>query len=459
MGIFHLEKYILNSNSIVQQCDYIKEINKWRRYVLLRYNENCINKSIEIISNHTPYTISIFFFSISSEHESDPTIIIDLKELSDMIPRIFASTLRNGGVFDKYIDMLRYFFDELKKCHVDLVFFMRQRIWNDTEMAKPRIIKVTGMSHCRGLFEREDERLMHIMITIAKQYGELFITPYRNTIHMVNYTVDHADKVLSIIGNDTDYLIFDGNYQYWTMAKWFDGGYYPGMCGLRFDRSMMLAEIGLSMEQMRLFGSLWYALDDQPVRKSDRKFYDIVEYVKCQTLSDDNAFDWDGIAQYWGGESHQTLESAVKKRYSEYDINHRPGKWIDRLEDTSPAIVEVIEFCKRNHFQMLHSIVWREIGVVKDLFFLKENNSINIKFIDMIFLVVVKFPGILYKDEDQERRPMSWKLYNHLISGDGGDVEVRDIIYPPGKPENLDWKLFRFNNIEMKHCFQSLGSL
>lgn len=385
-----------------------------------------------------------FRSSHSSEHACNPTIIIDLKEFSNAITCVFDETLHKGGVFDKYISVADLFLTELIRCNVDLVFYAKERIYEDSEQVEKDLAEVTCVASKFYKLQRNNNRLLHNMVMVAKQHGQLNIVSGRYKNSIVKYANDHADKVLSIIANDTDYLVYDGTYQYWSMTNWSHPNGFIELHGLRFDRSSLLAEIGLNSEQIRLLATLsdtmdnWFKIRNQYIHLTCQELLkQAIEYVKKQCLIDGDSFDWKQIATYlYGGMNTAKHAAEFEKRYNKFDTNNiRPtDNGNDHREETSRNIREVFEFFTKNHISSYHAIVDcdRKIYFLKDLCCLNKYVSENIEFTDIVFTVLAKLPGILYKDKHEKRRPISRKLFNPLIRK-YGLVQRRVIIYPPGK--------------------------
>lgn len=357
----------------------------------------------------------------------------------NIIPRIFSYTLSSGGEFDKYIEAVTYFLEELTRCRVDLVFFVKEKHFTDLEKSKMMMTDET-LSVLNGSavkVERGSKRLAYNLTMIAQKYGRIHVLVDRHTIVIVNYAAQNEDKVLSIIANDTDFLVFDGKYQYWSMGQWMIRHCYPSMEAIRYDRGALMSEIRLSNEQIRLLVTLsdalknWKYFDGLP---SQTSFKRAMDYVREQHLTDTNTFDWEKIASRLYGTNYAPEQIAeLIKRYEDFgqirdrQIGH---DFYDRL---SPETVEVWKFCEANHFFMFRTIIGsgERVYWLKDLCCLKDDRH-RIQFTDAILTVLAKFSGILHNDESEEHRPGTKLLFNSFLADNNGDFEYREIIYPTG---------------------------
>lgn len=369
-----------------------------------------------------------------------------MKEFINILPRIFTNSFSSGGEFDRYNEAATYFLAELKALGVDLVFFVQEKHFDSLEKTRARLAdessKIFIPTHPAARVERGNKRMAYNINKIAQKYGQLRVLTDRQTMAIVNYAAQHEDKVLAIIGKDTDFLVYDGKYQYWTVSEWPTERTCPGLVATRFDRDALLADIRLFNEQFRLLAALsdalgsWaiFAVPDvhltypQLLRRA-------IEYVREQRLTFTDTFDWETIARDLYGPNGYTPEQVAEfeKRYDAFGQITDCEKADDFYDRLGPETVEVWKFCEENHFFMFRTVIGcgDRVYWLKDLCCLKEDCR-RIEFSEAILTVHTKFCGILHNDESEERRPDTKRLFNSYLVDRGGDIECRSVIYPPG---------------------------
>lgn len=90
------------------------------------------------------------------------------------------------------------------------------------------------------------------MQKLAKQHGELRINYVRHNQEIVKYANRNADTVLALITNDTEFLIFDGDYQVWRATDLIP----HDMTAFRFCRKTLRTHLELNTQQLELLSAL-----------------------------------------------------------------------------------------------------------------------------------------------------------------------------------------------------------
>lgn len=89
------------------------------------------------------------------------------------------------------------------------------------------------------------------MAVMARQYGEMFYaTKHENDVQLAQYAKNH--NALAIISSDTDFLIFDGPWLFWSIEH--DNIYQLQVT--EYDRNGLLKVLNLSRHLMSLWASL-----------------------------------------------------------------------------------------------------------------------------------------------------------------------------------------------------------
>lgn len=342
-------------------------------------------------------------------------------------------TMQNGGIFDEYVNFVKSFLDELKNHHVDFVFFIKERNYFNDDKEKNKLREVACYREDR-IITRDNIRINYYITKIAEKYGVIIRSDTRYINVIVNYATEHADKVLSIIGNDTALLIFEGKFQYWPMVKW------PNKERLRFDRDALLNKLMINSEQLRLLAALFGMLGNWS--KFENKLANAVGFVKNQNQAHANIFDWQQIAgilhrmdrleSQTATEVSKTAET-LAECYKEFDKNHRPSVFDNGYREyASRTMLDALKCCNQKHLSIYHAITscGDRFFALTDLFCLNGDYPTSKDFTDAIFTVLTKISGVFYGNEDPEKRPQMQLFFNPFLNDDGGEIESRNLLYP-----------------------------
>lgn len=330
---------------------------------------------------------------------------------------------------------------------MDLVFFLKEKSLADSESGRQKVHKRSILGNSTDQISRGNRRWVINVIMIAEKYGELIISDKGNNGVLAKYAFDHEDKVLAVIGNDTDFLLYESKYQYWPIANWYQQEFrpnctrYPGINGLRFDRDALLTEIQLNSEQLHLLVTMsdtfetWYNFPKCPPNATFVESMECaIKYVRYQSLTHENTYDWEMIARDLYGENYTGEQAAVfKKRYTKFAI-HKTSKIADKNVSNEDGSIDTLQYCKTRLFAIFNTF----LACSKTFFFLNDICRLsrtfpqNIELADSVYSAVVKIAGIFYKDGMVDQRPSILRIYNPLLCGNGGGIEDCDIAYPLG---------------------------
>lgn len=127
----------------------------------------------------------------------------------------------------------------------------------------------------------------------AQQYGEfVYSTKHENDLLLAQYATQH--NALAIISSDSDYLIFDGPWLFWSI----ENEDLSQLLVTEYDRNGLLMDLKLSRPIMSLFASL--VGNDFTVGLFPRAFHYAARYL-CEITADmpiDESFDNKRIAEY-----------------------------------------------------------------------------------------------------------------------------------------------------------------
>lgn len=151
--------------------------------------------------------------NFSKNHRS-PTIIVDLKELCKTLGdkakrwQSFEVALSNGGRFQKFNEILDYFFGEMKRSGADLVFIAR--------IQEGRYIDIRLY---KSLSLRPTERIWYNMLhSICSKYGRVITTYGLDKRSILSYARENRD-IMALITRKTEFLVHKGDFKIWSLTK------------------------------------------------------------------------------------------------------------------------------------------------------------------------------------------------------------------------------------------------
>lgn len=161
---------------------------------------------------------------------------------------------------------------------------------------------------------------------ICKRLGD-FHTSIQNECDLELAQYAHQNNALAVLGQDTDFLIFNGHWQYWSIDN-LDMKILTTIC---YSRPVLCRELGLAQDQMCLFATLsgndlvsQDSLRDfhQGMRPYHKKFYYIADYVRGVrslprnlTKNDLEDIAWD----CFGAGTEENIE-ILRKSIQSYDV-------------------------------------------------------------------------------------------------------------------------------------------
>lgn len=183
-----------------------------------------------------------------------------------------------GGSFEYYNRGLKYFIKNLRKTNANLVFFMAGGKYSDD---LPFFIPAREYAYmsCLGILDninrfsdvkelisaiRNDKyktfgyefRMIlpfdHNVERLVRQYGDFHVNYIQHNQEIARYAKQHADNVLAIITNDTDFMGFEGDFQFWRA----NGINNKNLNCTRYSRHKLCERLGLNLHQLQLLSAL-----------------------------------------------------------------------------------------------------------------------------------------------------------------------------------------------------------
>lgn len=401
------------------------------------------------------------------EHDRKPTIIIDLKGLGNIILTMKQENMALGGAYAAYNDVFEYFFSELKKCNVNLVFFLKNRVY--TDLKKSLYNNEHEADQQKEIFAAYDQletnnridlnsdlntgcnnkRFRYNLIKICQKYGELIVT-FKNHCHIIaDYAIRNKEEVLSIICNDTSFLVMGGIFQYWSIDDPIEEIIFE-LRGTQYCRQELGRVLELNTKQMRLYAVITNCEPDAVYNFSKKlkpptlqRFLKIAIYVKQQQPIDNDSYNWEKIADDIYGRSLITkhiedLEKYWNMHNFDYDFEMKLMKYENILTaGTDQEYTDVVKFCKQNNYFSYHLMMETQSAayLFSDLLYLDLRRNGSLTFNVLIYSILMKLSGILQKDKSSDYRPKTQAIFIKMSNEDSGQAIHHDIVYPNCKFE------------------------
>lgn len=204
---------------------------------------------------------------LNSKNESAPIIVIDAAGILYLTEK-HRDDLVCGGRSHRNYELYDRFYNDLTSIGAKVVTFadlnvqeVRSRQWlerRDNEYQDVCEIFdgiARGQSVAQILSAQTQSRALtsarHAVYQNAKKYGELyFCVVHEADAELAKYARDH--NALAVIGKDSDFLIFEGKWEYWSSND-ID---LDALTTRKFDRKELRKHLNLSQKQMPLFACL-----------------------------------------------------------------------------------------------------------------------------------------------------------------------------------------------------------
>lgn len=215
-------------------------------------------------------SIHIFLVSNYRQHGTNPTIMVDMKEFVRILSKFDDGGLVLGGRFQPVHDIFEYFFGKIKENGAQLVFFWRLdegRFFDCKQYARNDDVFDCIRSH-QSLKEhlghtlRPCERMYYNLIQISENYGDAIFSCAWDYSSILSYGRQYRHDVLALITRDTEYLVFDNEFEYWSLS----GLQISELEIVKFDRVAIYEMFGLNSMQMQLLCAISQSAPQERIR-------------------------------------------------------------------------------------------------------------------------------------------------------------------------------------------------
>ncbi|XP_039432270.1 uncharacterized protein LOC120414984 isoform X1 [Culex pipiens pallens] len=273
-----------------------------------------------------------------------PTIVIDLMSLYSPIGDTNVAGSMCGGRYTLVYQQLDRFFAKLRAIGATLVFFCdgvvqeeKYVTWNERQKRKYedtiRILDAVdegiSLDTLINLFRRDfPGNWLYPVKEVAKKHGRV-VTSIANECDKELVQYANSVNALAIISNDTDFLIYEGFWQYWSCKDM----NFETLTTKAYNRVGLVRHLGLEFRQMPLLATL--AGNDvihyDEVKQFHRtlgsprtKFNDLARFVDQQQISArTHEVDLRKLVFHVFGEEDDELFQRFQKSLDLYDLD----KW------------------------------------------------------------------------------------------------------------------------------------
>lgn len=390
-----------------------------------------------------------------------------MKEISYLIQRDEIGSIL-GGRYDLYNHLLRKLCQNLCQYGAKLVFFMvGRRYTDDLALFVPKAefqhnnsmeilqkmraqidIKSVTTKQLLRCTARDSYAFTYNFQRLLRRFGDLHVTHVEHNREIAQYINKNSSQVLALISNDTEFLAFDGNFEFWPIAD-LD---LKHMTCERADKEKMYARFGFvhGAHQMKLVsalsGTVYLPMDEviRFIKELDTirqdplkigKFWTISEYVRRQSIEiigNQPQFDLDKISNdVFGADYTPVQRNGIANGLAIYDMNFDEDElyFQDKYKENA-----FLSFCKERD-PFLFKLATDEVYVVKEHSFVDYQNYRSKTYSELIIPILMKICGILFQ-KDPERRDVRQIFMKHAHD-EPFKLTEEAIIYPTGKEKLL----------------------
>lgn len=248
-----------------------------------------------------------------------------------------------------------------------------------------------------------------------------------------HYARQHRHDVLALTTRNTDYLVFDDDFEFWSLSdlRIFE------LKIVKFNRAGLKEMIGLNSLQMQLLCAISHLEPQEKIRICGHRslIRGCVAYVRRQKYGP-NGYDVSELTGDFTEAQTKLIFYVLNKMcktnnfIGSVDEEICSVDFIEELKNTDENFQMALQFCKKKIY-FAYKLMNESITIPKDLLYidLRERNSAE--FIEFVANITLKLCGILFKNVDLEKRPKT-RPVGIVVNGSIEPIE-RDIIYPPSK--------------------------
>lgn len=387
-----------------------------------------------------------------------------------------------GGRHQLYIRFYSKFFRDLQAKHVNLVFFAPCNKLNDaTDIFIPKreeeYMKYTDLldqidqrKPIRCILKKKngnypDRRAMrsveYNLLKIVRKYGELYFNYFRHNQEIVQYANKNSSNVMAIISNDTDFLIFPGDFDFWSC----NNINMKELTTIHYSRDALYANLNLNRQQLymlaALSGNLYLPLDIvkrnffpklEQVGEKYSKFPDLSNYVRKLEMiptADPNkcTFDLQKVGEdVFGSDVKPEEINTIENGLAIYNLD-----FTVRSDEK-----DFLKFAKTNN-SFIYKLITDDIYRINDIMFIDYRECRSKTYAELVIPLLCKLLGILYKAD--RNKPDTRKFCMKYAHEEPYKPVDEIIIYPSCKTFLYEQCLLSLETLSLFVSFQCLSQI
>lgn len=274
------------------------------------------------------------------------------------------------------------------------------------------------------------------MHKLAQECGELRINYVRHNQEIAKYTKQHDGTVLAVITNDNDFMVFDGDFQFWQA----NDINMKDLTGRRMNRQKVRARLDLNSQQLQLLSALsgssylpvpimkeFYKKIWDDTVKGEGRIPQIAKYIRDEvpvlatSEKDCVRFDLKKVARDIFGDDYTEQDlNAIENGLAQYNLNFEA--------ESSSRNLRSMQFCKsRNMF--IYKLFTDDVYLIKDICYIDFRNYKSMNYAELIIPLLRKVQGIIFANE--QHKPHARAICMKYAHDEPYTVVEETIEYPP----------------------------
>lgn len=328
-----------------------------------------------------------------------------------------------GGRHKLYYRLYSNFFRALQEQQVNLIFFAScNKLTDSMEIFIPKreeeylkfiehLDNIDTRQPIREILRKKNGKVPdkrstlaveYNILRICRKYGELNFNYFRHNQQIAQYAQTHASDVMAIITNDTDFLIFPGDFQYWSC----NDINMKELTTVRLCRQALWTHLDLTEHQLYMMAALSgnYYLPYDIVKRfhlklnqSEEKFSKfpvLADYVRQLTIfptadAKKHKFDLKKIGEdIFGSEASEEEINTIENGLAVYNLD-----FCVRSDEK-----DFLKQAKRTH-SFIYKLLMDDIFRIRDIAFIDYRDYRSKTYAELVIPLISKLLGILHKND------------------------------------------------------------